>query len=421
MGIHPVATEVELPSEVIQFPVLSNRLRSASRRISFTEQRVSDLQGVGFVFDTKVAGLAVRMTSGGAKTYVFQRKIHGRPVRIALGKCAGMRLDAARVAVERLNGQVAAGVDPRSARIEARSADRAVTLSEAFESYKASKERRASTLLGYDTLWRLHVPSKLKTKSVLDLTAVDIEQLKAKLMCDRSGVQKADGTAGKLRTTGKVRTAGKVITLLCAILNKAGRRADNPTREIERPETKIRTRRLDVGEIAAVLKVLEERRGETFADLIAVALLTGARRGALCAMKWEDIHLEDGIWMVPATWSKNRRELAIALPEKAVAILAARSAVQSKSSWVWASLLSGTGHVVNPEKPLQAILKAAGAKRVSMHDLRRKLGSRLAMTGAGAATITAALGHISPQSAKAYTHIDVAHARAAMEKAINAS
>ena len=94
MGIHPVATEVELPSEVIQFPVLSNRLRSASRRISFTEQRVSDLQGVGFVFDTKVAGLAVRMTSGGAKTYVFQRKIHGRPVRIALGKCAGMRLDA---------------------------------------------------------------------------------------------------------------------------------------------------------------------------------------------------------------------------------------------------------------------------------------------------------------------------------------
>jgi hypothetical protein len=96
-----------MAGQVVPFPARAKTLRAASRRASLTEQRVLDLQGAGFVFDSKVAGLAVRLTKGGAKSYVFQRKINGRPVRIALGKCAGMRLDAARAAVERLNGQVA--------------------------------------------------------------------------------------------------------------------------------------------------------------------------------------------------------------------------------------------------------------------------------------------------------------------------
>ena len=408
-----------MATSVIPFPFKHKGGRAPSRRSSLTEQRVADLKGEGFFFDTKVAGLAVRVTGAGTKTYVFQRKINGRLTRIALGKCSGMRLDAARSAVEVLNGQVASGVDPRVQRAQARAAEKPITLAHAFEAFKAAKDRRPSTLLDYETLWRLHVPAKLKTKPLADIVPADIEALKAKLVNDRPGLRKADGTLGKVREAGKARTAAKLVTLLGAILNKAGRRGDNPTQDVERPETKIRTRRLNLAEIGAVLKVLEDKRGELFPDFIAVALLTGARRTALCSMRWDDLHLEDAIWIVPATWSKNRKELAVALPKTAVEILTARQKKKGKENWVWASKRSETGHIVNPEKPLANVLKSANVAKVSMHDLRRTLGSRLAMTGAGAATITAALGHISPQSAKAYTHIDVAHARTAMEKAYN--
>ena len=56
---------------------------------------------------------------------------------------------------------------------------------------------------------------------------------------------------------------------------------------------------------------------------------------------------------------------------------------------------SATGHVVNPEKPFRRLLKAAGVhEHVTLHDIRRTLGSRLAMSGAAGATISKVLGHV---------------------------
>lgn len=395
----------------IKLPSAGTRKRAPSRRIALTEQRVANLTEPGFVFDTKTPGLAVRVTPAGAKSYVFQRKIDGRPLRVTLGKCGGLRLDAARDAAAQWNGKVAAGLDIRSereARRAAAAAAKPITLEQAFEVFKKTKQRRASTLLDYETLWRLHVPARLKPKSVVDISSQDIEQLKINLM--------SPGREGK---QGKNRTAAKVVTLISAILSKSGRRSDNPARDVEKPEPRVRTRRLTGYEIAAVFSILDDKRGEFFADFVAIAILTGARRGALCAMRWQDLDLVSAVWVVPTEWSKNRREIAVPLPAKAVEILSTRKKSATCTSWVWPSRKAACGHIVNPEKPLNAILKEAGVTRVSMHDLRRTLGSRLAMTGAGAATITAALGHISPQSARAYVHLDVEHARAAMEKAIN--
>ena len=71
------------------------------------------------------------------------------------------------------------------------------------------------------------------------------------------------------------------------------------------------------------------------------------------------------------------------------------------------------------KKALTRLLKEAGVEtKLSMHDLRRTVGSRLAMSGANAATISAALGHLSPDSARAYVHLTTEPVRAAIEKAL---
>jgi hypothetical protein len=46
------------------------------------------------------------------------------------------------------------------------------------------------------------------------------------------------------------------------------------------------------------------------------------------------------------------------------------------------------------------------------------LGSRLAMDGVAGATISKVLGHVSPQSLKAYAHLDVTAGREAIERAL---
>jgi integrase len=247
------------------------------------------------------------------------QQINGSLVSITLGSTGGMTVDDAKKAVLKLNGQTADGRDVRSERRAERAKAKPATLGDAFEAFKTSKERRPSTVTDYDFLWRDHIPAGLKRKAVADIQTPDVEAAKAAVL-----------------RKGHARTAAKVVVLLSTLLRFAGRRQDNPAADVSRPETVRRTRRLNRDELAAVLAALEARRGEFWADIIAIALMTGARRGALQAMRWSDLHLNDSLWLVPATWSKNGHELAIALPARAVDILRARQ-IEVTGQWVWPS------------------------------------------------------------------------------------
>ena len=377
--------------------------RTPTKKVALSDIRVAKLAPEGFHWDEKVDGLAVRVTKAGTKSFVFRRQVQRRLVNITLGKTNGMTVEDARKAVLKLNGSTADGKDVRADRKaeRARAAKKLLTLGDAFEAFKNARERRPSTQTDHEFLWRDYVPPSLQRKPALEIDASDIEAAKSAAM-----------------KKGRVRTAGKLVVFLGAILRAAGRKHDNPAADVSRPEPKRRTRRLNKDELATVLKVLDERRGELWPDFIAVALMTGARRGALQAMRWEDLHLDDGVWTVPATWSKNGGELAIALPARAVEILKARE-TGAMGQWVWPSETAKSGHVAEPRKALNRVLKQAGVEaKLSMHDLRRTVGSRLAMSGANAATISAALGHLSPASARAYVHLTTEPVRAAIEKAL---
>jgi integrase len=136
-------------------------------------------------------------------------------------------------------------------------------------------------------------------------------------------------------------------------------------------------------------------------------------------MRWKDLNLEAGVWMVPVEWAKSKREMAIPLSNEAVRILQVRRDKGQQLEWVWPSANSVTGHVVNPEDPWHKILKSAGVKEyATLHDIRRTLGSLLAMDGVAGATISKVLGHVSPQSLKHYAHLDVNAGREAIEQVL---
>ena len=382
------------------------RTRAPSKNVALTEQRVADLKATGstiYVNDARMPGLSVRITKAGVKSYVFTKKVNGKFLRVTLGKVGGMTLNAARTATSAHHGDIAKGVDVAAARRGAKAAAKlkATTLADAYERFLTLKERRASTVKDYKMLWRLHLSDRLKRKPLADITSSDVEKLKTEVG----------------RKTP--RTANKVVVLLSAIMSKCGRWADNPARGIERFEERVRTRRLSADELARLWKALDAAEGSLWADFFMVLIVTGARREALCSMRWQDLDLAAGVWVVPAIWSKNRHEMAVPLTSIAVKVLQRRQESRTRSPWVWPSALAKVGHVVNPEKPWRRFLKAAEIKEnASLHDVRRTLGSSLAKSGATAAIISKALGHVSPQSARAYVHLDVEPARAAIEKAL---
>lgn len=147
-----------------------------------------------------------------------------------------------------------------------------------------------------------------------------------------------------------------------------------------------------------------------------MALLTGVRRSNLLAMKWEEVNLERAEWRIPDT--KNHTPQVITLVPEAIAILRRRKQ-NAANIYVFPSN-STIGHLVEPKKAWQRILKNAGIADLPIHDLRRTLGSWQARTGASLTIIGKSLNHKSSQTTAIYARLDLDPVRASVEKATNA-
>jgi integrase len=413
-------------AKLFQFPALpaeTEKPANPKGKSALTELRIEKLPVTGatyYVQDGAQPGLSLRVSAGGVKAFIFTKHQHGRLTRITLGRVGAMRLDAARKAAQKLHGELAMGVDIGAAHKTKRNAPVEETMQQAFERFLTLKTRRASTTGDYQSIWRMHIPANLKRKAVKDVTAADIEDVKR--------------TAGK-----KHRTANLIVVLIGAIMAKSGRWADNPARGIARHAEHPRTRRLSMDELQRVWAAasvadegdrppgltVEARASDErlWSDFFRLLILTGARRSPFQAMRWQDLNLDAGVWIVSAEWSKNKHEMAVPLSAEATRILRERGErtrlaySEGNSPWVWPSADSATGHVINPVKAWKRLLKAAGVhEHTTLHDVRRTLGSRLAMDGVAGATISKVLGHVSAQSLKHYLHLDVSAGSEAIDR-----
>jgi integrase len=155
----------------------------------------------------------------------------------------------------------------------------------------------------------------------------------------------------------------------------------------------------------------------TFKDFFYICLLTGARRGNVLSMKWEDVNLERRTWTVADT--KNGESQTIVLPHEAIEILEKR-ALLSKKEWVFPSPASASGHIEEPKKAWKRILKEANISNLRIHDLRRTLGSWQAATGANSYIIGKSLGHKTHQATAIYARLNLDPVRESVSKATEA-
>jgi integrase len=134
-------------------------------------------------------------------------------------------------------------------------------------------------------------------------------------------------------------------------------------------------------------------------------------------MRWDDVDLRRATWTIPGNWSKHGDEVLVPLTSDATALLSDMKTRRGAAGWVFPSSRSSSGHITEPKKAWTRLMKAAGIEGLTIHDLQRTFGSRLAESGASGAVIAAAMGHTSLQSAKPYLHLQVEIVREHMERA----
>lgn len=151
-------------------------------------------------------------------------------------------------------------------------------------------------------------------------------------------------------------------------------------------------------------QVLAEWSDQHVADYFRIMLLTGVRRRALAALKWEDLDLNKGFLTLRADTAKSGKAKSIPLPSAAIRIFEAMPS--NDSPYVWPDRLGGFQDVGGTYG--KQIRDAAGLPKDfrPCHGLRHSFASMLASSGkVDLFTLQQLLTHANPVMTQRYSHL----------------
>lgn len=191
----------------------------------------------------------------------------------------------------------------------------------------------------------------------------------------------------------------------------------NPCVGVERFRTQSRKRFLSPEELNRFTRSLD-KEPPSVRDFFYMLLFSGARRGNVMAMRWDEVDLDLALWTIPET--KNGDSHIIPLTVHAVELLRRRRATMD-SIYVFPSLSrrprSGSPHIKNVSNAFRRIVRRAEISNLRIHDLRRTVASYMAINGESPFVIGAVLGHKDQRSTAVYARLNVSPLKTAIEKA----
>jgi len=364
-----------------------------------------------FFYDTKCPGLRLQVTSAGTKTFQFQMwdRQRNRPVTRTLGKYPGLSIAVARSEASRLLNLMIEGQDIEG---EARNIRQEQTLDELFNLWLEQHARPHKKSWEEDRRrYSLYVERPLGKKRLSWFTPEKIRRWHFNIT-----------KMPKQRGSGSITpaTANRALALLSTVFNQMVPEYPNPCKGVKKFREQSRDRFLSLEELKAFFDALESESTPTdLKDYILISLFTGARRSNVLGLRWNDINFFAKTWTIPASESKNAQSMTIPLVDQAIEILQRRKASAS-SIFVFPSKRSNSGHIEEPKRTWKTLLKRARLEDVRLHDLRRTLGSYMAITGSNTVAIAKALGHTSQQATAVYSKLNLDPVRAGMKNAVDA-
>jgi len=360
-------------------------------------------------YDTKAPRLALRVTSKGAKTFYVVKRVGAEVVWIKLGAFPDMTVENARKEAERILGSFAHGQNPAEAR---RASKIEPTFADFFKEYGERHGKKKRSWSTDESIYNNHLEKPLAKRKLSAITRETI----SRILSDLEKAGKSGGTVNNVRA------------LISSVYGRAiewGYASANPVVGTKTRAKVKRDRFLQSDELPRFFKSLAEEPNETLRDYILMALLTGARRSNLLAMRWRDVNLAEGVWRIPRT--KNGTPQNVTLSPEALTILKARKQTADDEAVYVFPGVGESGHIEEPKKAVIRVMVRAeipyGRKvenGVTLHDLRRTLGSWQAKTGASLAIIGKSLNHQSQQTTAIYARLDLDPVRAAVNTATSA-
>jgi len=374
-----------------------------AEKINFTKASIAALEPVPgkrvTIYDKKQAGLAVRVTPAGVKTFYCVKKVDGRTEWVRIGDAATVTIETARNAAAKTINDIAAGTNPAEQR---RIKKAEMTFAQLFAEWvKEGRAKGKRSIAKDQSNYRLHLQGLGKRK-LSDIERQHVRTLHQKLG-EESGIY----------------AANRVLALVRAVFNFGIKELDlqlaNPAAGIKLYKEESRDRRLQSDEMPRFFEALAAEENADIRDYVLLSLLTGARRSNVLSMRWEEISLECGTWRIPSSKAKAGEVIEVPLSAAAQRVLEDRAKVNGKRGFVFPGP-GRAGHLVEPRKGWERVLRRAGLEDLRLHDLRRSLASFQIDAGVSLAVIGKGLGHQSQATTAIYARLAREPVREAMEK-----
>lgn len=359
-----------------------------------------------FYRDSVIAGFGLRVTSGGAKSFIVEKRVDGRVKRKTLGRYGNLTVEQARKEAQKFLGKVASGIDPIREVQEKRA--KRITLSDAFQDCLATRKNlKPNTLNDYN---------RSMGEMFNDWQAKALSDISRDMVITRHAEYGARSPA----------RADNGMRILRAIFNHALQRYQdasgkpflvaNPVDvlshqrawyKVERRQTLIKDHQLKPWYEATM-----QLNNQTTRDYLHLVLLTGLRRTEAATLTWDQIDFKEKTLTITAT--KNNRTHRLPFSDAIEALLTRRHEERS-SSFVFPSDAE-RGHLSEPRTAIARVAKLSGVT-FTLHDLRRTFITAAERLDIPAYALKRLINHKDPNDVtEGYIIFDVERLRVPMQK-----
>jgi integrase len=341
-------------------------------------------------WDAKAPGLGLRVTSAGAKSFIFETRLHKKTLRVTIGDTRTWAVGKAQAEATRLKTLTDQGIDPRqvmadiAAAAESKAAElviqvtrESVTVGMAWDEYLKARKPFWGARHYDDHVDAMQTGGVQRTRShkltepgtLASLAAVRLVDLTTERVTEWAKVESE-------KRPGRARLASRLLTVFltwCAeypayreivktnpVKNKAAREI------LGKPQKKNDA--LQREQLAAWFSAVKQIGNPVISAYLQALLLTGARTNELTAVRWVDVDFQ---WGSMTIRDKMKGERTIPLPPYLGQLLAAQP---RRNEFVFSSPAAASGHLTDPHAANYKVCAISGLD-VTLHGLRRSFAS----------------------------------------------
>jgi len=314
-----------------------------------------------------VDGLALQVTSTGARSWVLRVTVAGKQREMGLGNFPTVSLADARDKARQHRSLVAEGIDPISARraaVVAAAADR--------NSQKTFAEVAEQYIVQHRKAWKNEKHGAQWTSSLKMYAEPIIGSMPVRMVTSADVIRVLEPIWGdKTETATRVRSRMELILDFAAA--RGLREGLNPARwrgnldaALPKPSKVSKVQHhaaLEVDHVAAFMRRLRTQQGMG-ARALEFAVLTAARSGEVRRATWSEFDLPAAVWTVPAIRMKSGRVHRVPLSKWALKLLRALPGGRAPHDLVFPGLRGALS-----DMSLTAVLRRMDV-RVTAHGFR---------------------------------------------------